>query len=258
MIPLVFAIATGPLLILAWSLVYSGQCVVLIVPLIFTLVVALAARDSMRYRRQCLADGYFVHGSLLHRLFRSTTLISLVSLVSSTLLTTVLLVTVPRWSFEFLILLTLDALFIAILYHVVLHAANGVFSVNRNYRQIFARNWAVAINMPIIVLALLLLQLRQPPPDYIDPTQDIGTTMRAASASLTSNCAVVDLLTRASQEGEAAAWWLMVKSGGKIDNSHLRWVAWLFFLLSGTLGLLAYSRFCAQLVYYADAASSAE
>lgn len=151
-----------------------------------------------------------------------------------------------------LALLAIDSIVIATLYFGLLHAANGVFKVNEGFRSIFARNWTVAINVPAVVVALLLLQLREPPPDYLDPSLDLTTTMQAASNELTSKCQIIDTLIRTQQEAEAFSWWLMVKSSSVIEDGHLRWAVWLFFLLSGALGLLAYSRFCVQLVHYAQ------
>ena len=151
-----------------------------------------------------------------------------------------------------MILLALDSLFIAILYIGLTAAAKGTLSVSEGYRSVFARHWAVTLNIPVVVVGLVLLQLREPPPEYIDPALNPAATMQSASAELASNCRIVDVLTRSNQEAEAFAWWLMIKSSSLIENSHLRWLAWLLFLLSGALGLLAYSRFCAQMIYYAD------
>lgn len=252
MIPLIFAIAAGPLLLLLWSLTYSLQCWALGLPLIIILIATVAARDRIRHRRQCLADCYFVRDSLLHRVLRSTTIITVISVVIATFLTVILLSSTPGWSIEMLALLAIDSIVIATLYFGLLHAANGVFKVNEGFRSIFARNWTVAINVPAVVVALLLLQLREPPPDYLDPSLDLTTTMQAASNELTSKCQIIDTLIRTQQEAEAFSWWLMVKSSSVIEDGHLRWAVWLFFLLSGALGLLAYSRFCVQLVHYAQ------
>ncbi len=251
MIPLVIAIAAGPLLLLIWSLTYSAQCWALVLPLIIILISTLAARDRIRHRRQCLADCYFVRGSLLNRLLRSTTVITLTSVVTATLLTAILLVSVPGRGIEILALLAMDSIVIAMLYFGLVQAATGVLKVNQGFRSIFARNWTVAINVPMVVVVLLLLQLKQPPPAYLDPSMDLATTMQTASAELASKCRITDLLIRTRQEAEAFSWWLMIKSSSVIEDSHLRWAVWLFFLLSGALGLLAYSRFCVQLVYYA-------
>ncbi len=251
MIALVSAIATGPALLLIWSLIYPAQCGVLALPAVIALILTLAARDRIRRRRECLANCYFVTGSLLHRLLRSTIVVTLAAFVVSAALTTVLLVSVPTWGFEVLALLALDSLVITLLYFGFFQVAGGLLKVNQAFRSLFARNWAVAVNVPLVLVALLMIQLRQTPPAYIDPSLDLGATMHAASLGVSSQCGIVDTLTRLNREAEAFSWWLMIKGTGTIEDSSLRWVAWLFFLLSGTLGLLAYSRLCTQLVYYA-------
>ena len=133
MIPLIFAIAAGPLLLLTWSLTYSAHCWALVLPLIIILISTLAARDRLRHRRQCLADCYFVSGSLLNRLLRSTTIITLTSVVIATLLTVILLSSTPGWSIEILALLAMDSIVITMLYFGLLQAAGGVLKVNQGF-----------------------------------------------------------------------------------------------------------------------------
>ena len=251
MIALVSAIATGPALLLIWSLVYPAQCWVLALPTFIALSLTLAARDRIRRRRECLANCYFVNGSLLHRLLRSMIAITLAAFFVSAALTTILLVSVPSRGFEVLALLALDSLAITLLYFGFFQLAGGLLKVNQAFRSLFARNWAVAVNVPLVLVALLMIQLHQTPPAYIDPSLDLGATMHAASLNVSSRCGIVDTLIRLNREAEAFSWWLMIKGTGAIEDSRLRWVAWIFFLLSGTLGLLAYSRLCTQLVYYA-------
>ena len=244
----VLAVATGPLLLLSWSLFYSASCVVLVIPALMVVVLTLAARDQLRQRRRCTADCYFVQGSLLHRLVSSTKLVTLLSLAVSVGLTTVLLVSVPAWGLPVMALLTLDAVLIALLYFGLFRAASGGLRVRGAFRYLFARRWAVMVNLPLVLVALLWLQLQQPPPAWLDGSLDLEATLRAASESVGSRCPLVDTAVRLNSEKDAFAWWLTLKGTAELEDSRLRWAAWLLFLLSGTLALWAYSRLCVYLI----------
>lgn len=256
MILLIGSIAAGPLLLMTWSLYYAADCWVLAFPLAMILTITLASRDSTRHRRQCLADSYFAQGSILHKLLRSTKITTLGAIVVSVFVTTILLAGVPSWGLDILVLLTLDSLVIALLYIGLFGAGPRLLGVSEGYRSVFARNWTVGLNVGLLVFVFALLQLQQPPPDYIDPSMDLSTTMQTASDPLSSQCRVVDALTRFSREAEAFSWWLMLKSTAVIEESYLRWVAWLLFLINGALGFMAYTRFCVQLIHYAHSFGS--
>ena len=245
---IVAAIAAGPLSLLAWSAFYASSCMVLLIPLLIALVLTLAAREQLRQRRRCAADCYFVEGSLLHRLVSSTRLVTLLSLLVSVGLTAVLLASVPGWGLPVLVLLALDAVVIALLYFRLFRAAAGGLRVRGAFRYLFARRWAVMVNLPLVLVVLLWLQLQQPPPAWLDSGLNLEATLRAASDSVASQCPLVDAVVRLNTEKDAFSWWLMLKGTAIIDDSRLRWVAWLLFLVSGTLALWAYSRLCVQLI----------
>lgn len=245
---IVAAITAGPLLLLTWSALYASSCVVLLIPIFIVAVLTLATREQLRQRRRCVADCYFVSGSLLHRLVSSTKLVTLLSLLVSLGLTTVLLASVPGWGLPVLGLLAMDAVLIALLYFGLLRAASAGLRVRGAFRALFTRRWAVMVNLPLVLLGLLWLQLQQPPPAWLDGALNLEATLRAASDSVGSRCPLIDRVVRLNMEKEAFSWWLTLKGSGLIDDSRLRWVAWLLFLLSGTLALWAYSRLCVYLI----------
>ena len=92
----------------------------------------------------------------------------------------------------------------------------------------------------------------EPPPWVFIAVKPIPSSLQAATASVASDCPLVDAAIRLGREGEAFAWWAILKATQAIEQRGLRWIAWLWFLLSGSLSLWAYSSFCVQLVHYAQ------
>lgn len=251
----VFALAAatvaGPAVLLAWSLLYTQSCWVLLIPGLVAVVLTLLARERAVRRRRCLADCWFADGALFHRLLRSRILITLFALVGSMLLAGVLMAAIPVWSFEVLALLSVDALLISLLYFMFLRAAAGALRVNPEFRSLLARRWTIVVNVPLVVVALTIMQLQRPVPEYI-VASDLIETVHAASDSVGSDCLLVDRVVRLGREAEAVSWWLAINGTQTIDDRRIRWGAWLIFLLGGTLSLWAYSGFCVQLVSFAD------
>jgi hypothetical protein len=250
-IPLVAATIAGPTMLLGWSLIYPLGCWSALLPAIVAAVLTLARRDRLAWRRRCLADCLFTSGSPLHRLLRSRALITLGAAAVALLLTGVLVVSIPRWDFTILAVVALDGLLITALFAWLYHVSGGWLGVNPTHRTLFARVWTVRVNVLAMLPLLMLVQLQQPAPDYLDRDGQLRATLQAASASVTSECVAVDTLVRLGREGEAFAWWAILKATQAIEQRLLRWIAWLVFLLSGSLSLWAYGSFCVQLVHYA-------
>ena len=248
----VAAIATGPALLLAWSVGYAWSCWVLAIPLAVTLVLAAGLRERSMKRRRCVADCWFIKGTLLHRVLCSPWIVTVMALVVSAGLSAVLMVNIPSLGFSQLTLLAVDAPLVAILYVSFRRAAGGIFGVNATFRGMFARNWTIAVNVVLLLPALVLVQLEQPPPDWIDPAMKLEATLRVASGRVGSECPAIDQVIRLQREAEALSWWLVITGTSAIEDRNLRWVAWLLFLVSGTLSLWAYSGLCVQLAHLAQ------
>jgi hypothetical protein len=248
----VAAIATGPALLLAWSVGYAGSCWALAIPMAVTLVLVLGLRERSMKRRRCAADCWFIKGTLLHRVLCSPWIVTLMALVVSAGLSGVLMVNIPSLGFAQLTVLAVDAPLVAVLYALFRRAAGGIFGVNATFRGLFARNWTIAVNVLLLLPALIVVQLEQPPPDWIDPAMKLEATLRVASGRVGSECPSINQVVGLQREAEALTWWLVITGTSAIEDRTLRWVAWLLFLVSGTLSLWAYSGLCVQLVHLAQ------
>ena len=244
----VTGIIASPLLLLIWTLIYPHSCWNLIIPLIVLLILAHATWEQLYQRRLCIAECYFNHGTMLHRLTSGTSVVALISISISLVLTIALLTSSVSWGFLELSVLALDALLVALLYVLFSHLAKEALGINSTFQHLFAKHWAVSANIIIVLIAFLVIQLQQTPPEWIDGSLDLRATLFSASEGVGSDCTVVDRLVRLNQEKDALSWWLMIKSTSGIEQSHIRWVAWLLFLVSGTLSIWAYSRLCVAFI----------
>jgi hypothetical protein len=235
-------------LLWVWRRTAVLSCASLLVASIVVLAIAAGLREQAVRRRRCSARCWFRPGSIPYRWLHGQVLVTLRSLAVGLFAASVLLLGLLAWEPEMLALLALDALLMLGLFALFRALAGRMFHPEAG--AVLVKTWTVAINTWTMAAAFMVLQLYSPVPEYIEPS--VSATIESASRQIASQCPVVDLLAEAYVEKEAFAWWLMVQGGERFEAPGLRWAAWTIFLLSGTIGLWAYSRFLAQLLGFAS------
>lgn len=232
-------------------------CLSLVLALTVATLVVAGPREHALRRRHCLASCYFRPGSTPFRWLHGRTLATLRGLPIALLATTVLLLGLLVWERKLLALLVFDTLLLAALFALFGGLSKRTFEPRS--AAVLVKHWTVGVNTTLMAAAFMAVQLYSPVPHYLEPT--LAATVESASRQVASECPAIDLALEAYMEKEAFAWWLMLRGVEHFDAPSLRWAAWAIFLLSGTLGLWAYSRFVVQLLGFAhggDRGSDAE
>jgi len=242
------AIMLALALLWVWRETYDATCLGFLPAAMVVAVIAVAAREQALRRRYCLAECWFTAGSLPARILRSRVLVTLRALLVSLFTGGVLLLSLPLWKGPMLIALALDSLIVAMLFSALRALSARIFQPRS--QLLLVKSWTVAFNTLLMAGVLFYMQLYSLVPDYLDDS--LRATLDAASKQIASNCPPVDTLAGLYQEKDAFAWWLMVQGSDRLDVPSLRWAAWTIFLLSGTLGLWAYSRLLVQMIAFAQ------
>lgn len=237
----------GFLIILTWQKSYSAGCLTLLLPFLVLILLSLALREITIVRRTCLANCYFEQDSFFHRLLRGKMLATLMAFFMACIFTLALMTAVINWQQEVMLLLCFDAMLIALIYLGLRRLTHNSWRVRPAMANVLAKRFSVIINIPLLLVALMYLQLEAQPPAYLDPAKNLKTNLQSASSSLHSQCYWTDRAVRLLQEKEALAWWMMLKASASIKDKQLKWAAWMIFLISGTLGVWGYSRLCLEL-----------
>jgi hypothetical protein len=230
-----------------WRATYDATCLGLIPAAVVVAVIAAAAREQAMRRRYCLAECWFREHSFPARFLRSGLIVTLRALAVSLFTGGFLLLSLLLWGELMLIVLALDSLILTALSAAIRSGSPRFFRPESH--RVLVKSWSVGINTLLMAGILFYAQLYSPVPEYL--TDSLTTTLDAASARVASSCPTVDMLAGIYQEKEAFAWWLMVQGSGQLDAPALRWTAWSIFLLSGTLGVWAYSRLMVQMIDFA-------
>lgn len=242
------SITFAPAVVIAWALTFHTGCLPLILPLTIAVVLATALTEQSVARRRCRAQCWFEQGSCLYRVLHRWVIAAVLSSVAASAGTVVLAAGVALADFLHVAVLAADAVLVALLYVVFAHLAGARLRVTPAYRRIFAIRVTVMLNMLAMLITFVYLGLESPPPAYLDGHLELKPTLDAAVRSVTAECLYVDRVLSWVREGEAFGWWLMLRAHRQIEVGELRWLAWVLFLSGGTLGLWAYSTFCARVV----------
>ena len=238
-------------MLVVWKESYDSFCPSLLIPIVITVILTLSLREFGHLQRVCRANCFFQPGSFFHRWLHGQIFITVYSLFIAIILAASLSLSVLTWSNEVLLLLAIDGLLICLTYPLILRYGVSKFGIKPGMDRVIGKRWLVMLHAPLLILAMVKVQLYAPPPAYLDTTS-LAVTVSKASADKMSSCAIIDVPARLQAEKEAVLWWMMVRGSKYLGpGSTLSWVAWLGFLLNGALGAWAYARLCAQLADFA-------
>ncbi len=191
---------------------------------------------------------YLQTDTFLYRFFMAK-IISIIKAFSlAFLLSCALLIQVIFWSYQVLILLFIDTILLFLCYSFFKKLLQKQIQVLM--LTAFAKHWTIILNVFVLMVALTLLQLYSTIPEYLD--NSLEKTLIQATQNLHAQCQIIDFFVILNAQKEAVFWWLMVNASENISNNLFKWLAWLSFLLSGSLGVWGYSRYLVEIISWID------
>lgn len=238
-------------LLVVWRESFDSFCPSLLIPIFIAVILTISLREFGHRQRVCRAKCFFQPGSFFFRWLHGQFYVTIHAAFVAIILATSLSLNVLTWSNEVIWLLAIDGLLICLSYPLLLRYGVSKFGIKPGMDSVIGKRWLVMFHAPLLILAMVYLQLNTPPPDFLD-TGSLAVTVSKASAEKMSSCQIIDVPARLQAEKEAVLWWMMVRGGKYLGpGSTLAWVAWLGFLLNGALGAWAFARLCAQLADFA-------
>ena len=228
-----------------WRQIYDEHCAALVIPLAIILFIAFQAAEFGIAKRYCFANCFLPEGSFFYRMITGRVLTIFISILVSIITGAVLVLNFITWDFIILSVLAIDALFLCILFLIITYTLRS--HIKPKMGKIAVKHLTVMINTTLLLAVLVAIQLNTNIPEYIDKSS-LTKTIENASKTVSSNCEVINTLTKLNTEKEAVTWWLMFQVSKNSNNPTFRWAAWLLFLLSSSLSVWAYSRFLVQVI----------
>ncbi len=248
-IRLILASVISVLLMLGiWNASYGYNCSMLIFPVMMWIVVAHSFIEVKMHERLCFKSCYFKENSFLATILSSRTFVVIVFMIISLAMTFSAL----YGSLEYT-----SALWIYLVIHIILSIFLYKFLVQRftsmiksSYLNIFAREWTINIMAALFILIFVYVSMYNYEPAYL--RNGLSATMNAASNSISSQCEYLETILKLQKEIESVFWWVVHRSTENVEDTALKYMMWIIFLLMNSLAILGVNRFILQVIYLLD------
>ena len=234
----------GYFLLIIWHKAYSTGCLSLLIPLIVGLIISIDVFKSNMQKRCCIANYYFNESSMLYRFLTRSILVSILSIVFSIIISICFLLSITLFNFLDFIIFAIDIFLIYFIYKYLFKKFSNTLKVNVKYTVI--KNWSTHINILLMVIIFIIIQLNSSIPSFVN--HSLTETITNASNSVVSECDCTNYFVKINAEFNAFKWWLMIYANNIIADKNLRWVAWIFFLLTNGISILGFSKYILQLI----------
>lgn len=231
-------------LLLVWRSAYSYSCFVLLIPVIVSIIITYGVAEDSIKRRECISNCYFKEKSWLYGFYRSKIFQRLVAFVISLILSITLLAFIVTTSWTVTIIFVVDSIVIYLLY-IRFDELFGN-TINDNMRPTVIKKAVIGSNAFALIVILALIQYNGYVPSYVNAS--LNNTIHDASSTVFSQCNIVNVLVKGYVELESFGWWTIIAYSKMEDNSNLKIVVWMLFLLNGSLSVWAYSRYITQII----------
>jgi len=235
--------AIGLISLILWYSSYQISCFSLIIPILIGILLSKASFEYANARKRCLANCYFNHNSILHKLLTKKVFITIVSILNGIILSTILMLNVIIFNLSDFIILTLDMFFILLVYNFM----EKTQFLQNNVKYPILKNSVSFFSSAIFMIIFLIINTYQTPPSYIQ--NDLVQTIHIASNQIYSNCDFIDLISRVSNEIVAIKWWIMIKVTIETNNMYLKYIMWGIYLMGSYLMLFAFARVITEILH---------
>jgi len=235
---LAVSLACGALVV--WRLTYADTCMALAIPVACIGMIAVPTARFSILRRRSFADSFFQPDTFLRRWFSGRTIAIGSAMIASLVAGSSLMLSIVGWSWEFLGVLGIDAIVVALVAPYLLNL--GCSQLKPVVARLAAHSLLSNVNAVLLLVPLVLVQFHADYPDFVDRNGSLVRTIEAARATVSSVCPLVDVLVDFNAAKDAFAWWLVIMASQQAQDTSLRLAVWVAFLMFGSLNAWAFSK----------------
>jgi len=224
------------MMLILWVFTYKYTCFSLIFPIISLTLISKNSFELLKTKKICNANCYLNKNSFIYTLLTGRIFIFIFSLVISIIITTSLFIYAITFNIYDIIIVILSGISVIVLYNK--YQNTKIFS--ENVKNIFVKNIAVFTNTLIFTIILVVININQTPPSFID--NNLLNTITNASKEVYSVCPFNQIISKVTMELQSIKWWIMVKFSINNHNEAIKIIVWLLFLISNYLVILGFSK----------------
>jgi len=228
------------LIFFIWIESYQIGCISLLFPAIMIGVVSYGYYELKMHQRRCFAKCYLKEDTFASKIFVSK---SYFILLFYTLLTTAMATSTFIVAIEFT-----HKLWLYFIMHILLSLLLFNFlskllkaTLKENYHILFAREWTINIMAIVLMGVFTYITLNSYTPEYL--ASSLQQTIANAMIFASSNCEIIDTILKYIKVADSTFWWIVNESTNQTNNTLLKTVTWLIFILYNSLALLGINRF---------------
>ena len=231
-----------------WINSYHYNCVILVLPILFLIIIGLSFIELKIQERTCFKNCYFISNSLFAKMLSSKFLIIIFYILTSIIMTISALYTIIEYPKEIWIYLIFHIGLTTIIYKY-LFMIFGI-TLKHNYRALFAREWTINITALMMIVSYIYFTINNFEPSYL--RDSLEETWRLASNSINSNCTIINYFLKLQKEIDSISWWFIDKGTENIQDRTYKVTIWISFLFINSFAILGVNRFIAQIIYLID------
>ena len=234
----------GFTLLIFWHVLSKYTCFALLILLFIGMILLKTTFEYGVAKKECFANCFFKKDAAIYKLLTKKAILFFIALLEALFLLFLLALHVILFNIVDFVVLLLDLVLLVWLYNFLLKSN----SLKDEMKSPIIINIASVINSVVVVVIILIANLYQPPPSYLDIS--LMETIRNASHQVGSNCDFVDFILFVANIVAAIKWWVMVKISVVMDNRyHLKTVMWIVYLLGSYFMVFAYGRYILELLH---------
>jgi len=231
-----------------WLIMYKFDCLALIIPILFILIISYSFIEFKMHKRICIRNCYFQTNSLFYKILSSRMMIIIFSVLASIIMGLSAISTVINYAPVIWIYLLVHILLSIIIYKFF--SKKFIDIIQPKFRFLLAREWTINITAIIFILVFVYFNFHGYSPSYLD--DDLKTTLQNATNSISSQCHYLNMLLKLQIEIESMSWFFIEQTTTNLNNISIKYTIWISFLVWNSFAVLGVNRYIAQIIYLLD------
>ncbi|OCL83645.1 hypothetical protein [Arcobacter porcinus] len=232
-------------ILILWKTTYHIACFSAILPIIFVLIIAYSFIEIKLREKECFKNCYFKENTFLAKIVTSPYFTSIIFLILSFVYTFSFMYNSINFGIEFYFLLILFIIIASFIYGFFIKKLSNI--INEKNLEIFSRELTIKITSIIMLLFYGTYFLYAYEPSYLKDTLEL--TIQEATNSISSNCFGIDFILRVQAEIDSTILFLIKSTTNNIENSDVKNLIWIGFIISNAFSILGLNRFIIQIIY---------
>jgi len=241
----ILSIVTLFIILLGWITLYDEYCFSLIFPIIILLIISYSHIETKVQERKCFRKCYFKDKTIISKLLSSRIFVIIISIIISIFMTISISYSLINFTFNWWLYLIFHTAISSFFYLIML--SKSLTFIKEPYNKIFAKEWSAYLMLLILIPSFVYSTLNGYAPIYLD--KSLEQTIINSSINIFSNCEIINYTLKLMRKIDAILWWLILNSTSNLEQTWLKSLIWIVFIINNSLTLLGINRLILEIIH---------